>query len=76
MKKTFVFTAVMFAVGIALTIVGAIFAGVVPTMTEPDAFDLAPLARTLTILGIVTTALCGVVLVAIGVAKAVKGDEK
>ena len=76
MKKGILITLILMGVGIAAVIIGAILNGVAPTMTEPDSFNIVPLAQALSWIGAVLFLLPGIALVAFAVAHAVKDDKK
>jgi NADH:ubiquinone oxidoreductase subunit 3 (subunit A) len=69
MKKHHYCTLIIAVVGVALTIAGAVLLGVRQSMTPR--FNLVPLAEVLTDIGIIIAVLAGIVLVAMGIAKAI-----
>ena len=72
MKKMIMISLIMLAVGLAMAVIGAIFQDINWTGNfQPDNF-----AGLLETIGFITAALSGIVLVALGVSTAIKGNEK
>lgn len=73
MKKTMLTTTIILGVGVAMILVGSILQGIVwdPTVFDGEAFALA-----LNTLGYIVALLSGIVLTALGISLAIRGEKE